>query len=306
MMHKSLDQQPLVSFILLSYNHAAYIKDALKSAFAQDYSNIEYILSDDGSTDNTYQIIANYDRSRPDRVIDVSTPENKGFIQSLNTCMKYAAGEIIVIAGGDDISLPSRVSRSVEILNSATQLMQVTFNDMVIDENGNERKKLFKNDPSEMISLKRFLIDDRISTSGASRAIKRSVYDSFGPLDEKCQTEDSTYTFRSLLKGNIYLSDEVGVLYRRHDKNMSSVTGMKKFDINAIINQYKKDLLRAEAQNQISQTEYIQLLDWIDNVRSLRLLLQKNNLIEQFKFLISEKLLLNGKFTKYCRRRYLR
>ena len=108
---------PLVSYVVQTYNHAKFAEDAMASALSQDYPNLEIIISDDASSDGTFDILQHYLQKHPtDKKIVLNRNEkNMGVVPHLNHLVHhFAHGDIIILTGGDDISLPDRVSISVE------------------------------------------------------------------------------------------------------------------------------------------------------------------------------------------------
>lgn len=110
-------EKPLVTFALFAYNQEKYIREAIAGAFAQDYSPLEIIFSDDCSTDRTFEIMqemaARYDG--PHRVLARKTELNRGTLLHVAEVAELAHGELLVLAAGDDVSKQSRT----EVLVSA-------------------------------------------------------------------------------------------------------------------------------------------------------------------------------------------
>ncbi|MDB9541456.1 glycosyltransferase [Anabaenopsis tanganyikae CS-531] len=104
--------KPLVSIISLFYNRAIYVKPSVDSLLKQTYSNVEIILVDDGSTDNTLDELASYQDPR----IRLLTHENKGLVRALRGAIASSQGELIAIHGSGDISLPDRIEMQVDLL----------------------------------------------------------------------------------------------------------------------------------------------------------------------------------------------
>jgi glycosyltransferase involved in cell wall biosynthesis len=108
-------QQPLVSIIIPTYNRAKMIIKTLDSIFAQTYQNFEVIVVDDGSTDNTIQILNDYKPSvsRNDIVLKILEQENTGAPAARNNGLRNADGEYIVFFDSDDLMLPERIKKQV-------------------------------------------------------------------------------------------------------------------------------------------------------------------------------------------------
>jgi len=104
---------PRVSIHIISYNQRDFIREAIESALAQDYSNLEIVIADDASTDGTAEIIADYQRHYPDRVVGILGEENVGITRNSNRGLAACTGELIAFMGGDDVLLPGKVSAQV-------------------------------------------------------------------------------------------------------------------------------------------------------------------------------------------------
>lgn len=100
-----------VSVIIPSYNHAHFVAAAIKSAQAQTYPNLEIIVVDDGSKDNTAQVVAEFGSS-----VHYIYQENQGLSAARNTGIRYAHGEFIALLDSDDLWLPNYVEAQVKNL----------------------------------------------------------------------------------------------------------------------------------------------------------------------------------------------
>jgi hypothetical protein len=94
------------SIVLTSYNYAAFLPEAIDSALAQTYADVEIIVVDDGSTDGSREIIAGYGN----RVVAV-LKENGGHPSALNAGVQAATGGIVLMLDADDVAAPSRAAR---------------------------------------------------------------------------------------------------------------------------------------------------------------------------------------------------
>lgn len=92
----------LVSTIITTYNHAPFIAQAIDSALMQKGVDQEIIISDDGSTDGTAEIVADYAKRFPDRIRDISSKVNLGISANMRKCIAASAGEFIAVMEGDD------------------------------------------------------------------------------------------------------------------------------------------------------------------------------------------------------------
>ncbi|NEU76749.1 glycosyltransferase [Hassallia byssoidea VB512170] len=121
---------PLVSIIIANYNYARFIGQAIDSALSQTYQNIEVIVVDDGSTDNSQKIIASYG----ERVVTVFK-DNAGQCSCYNVGFATSRGQIICFLDSDDILLPEKVAEVVKAFKSSEELGWCFHNLRWVDEN---------------------------------------------------------------------------------------------------------------------------------------------------------------------------
>lgn len=111
------NESDLVTIITLSYKKYAYIYDAIKSVMSQDYTNIQYIISDDGATnfpkENIEGFIKRYKTEHIKEVIVLSNNKNVGTVKNLNRAMTYAKGKYIVHLSADDVFYNDNVISSI-------------------------------------------------------------------------------------------------------------------------------------------------------------------------------------------------
>lgn len=108
-----MKQQPLVSVIINNYNYGKFLPRAIESSLKQTYPNIEIIVVDDGSSDNSKEIILDYQ----DKVIAIFK-ENEGQSSAINLGFALSRGEIICLLDSDDVFEADKVQKIVEIFNS--------------------------------------------------------------------------------------------------------------------------------------------------------------------------------------------
>lgn len=133
-----MENIPLVSIIMSVYNGEKYLKDAIESVLNQSYKNIEFIIINDGSKDNSLKIITSYVDSR----IVIVDRENKGLIYSLNEGFRIANGKYIARQDADDISDVDRIKKQVQYLEEHAEIYLLGTSAEVIDEDGNVTGKI--------------------------------------------------------------------------------------------------------------------------------------------------------------------
>jgi glycosyltransferase involved in cell wall biosynthesis len=107
---------PRVSVTVISYNQAAFLEEAVESILAQNYPNLEIIISDDASTDASPAIIRNYYRRHPAILVPLFAYQNGGLIHNRDRAMKATTGDYIAWLDADDIMLPDRLAQQVDFM----------------------------------------------------------------------------------------------------------------------------------------------------------------------------------------------
>ncbi len=127
--------KPLVSIITPSFNQGRFIQKTIDSVLSQNYENLEYIIIDGGSTDNTHEIVSKF----KDKLTYISEKDN-GQSDAINKGFRMAKGEIVAWLNSDDIYEPSCIARAVEEFEKNEKLGLVYGDGYIIDENDNKLK----------------------------------------------------------------------------------------------------------------------------------------------------------------------
>lgn len=130
--------RPLVSIVVPSFNGARWLREALDSMLGQTYANVEIILCDDASTDDTPAVAAEYG----DRIRYVRQPQNLGIYGNMNVGLAMARGDLIATYHADDVYLPTMVERQVEYLEAHPEVGAVFASDILVDAEGKEYARL--------------------------------------------------------------------------------------------------------------------------------------------------------------------
>lgn len=237
------NKQPLVSIFVLFYNHEKYVAETVAGALSQTYPNCEIILSDDCSTDNTYQemkkAVEGY--NGPHRIILNRNEINMGLVPHVNKVISIAKGEILCGNGGDDILLPNRAEDAVNYFIEDPELMALTMSYDIIDKYGVKTGEYrIEKDEYKNLTDGNYLNNLTMMWGTTGLATRKCVWDRFGPIADNCQTEDSVIRFRSILLGKVLTSKVVGLKRRVHETNMSH--NLFELKTGPIANQYRHDL----------------------------------------------------------------
>lgn len=257
-------QYPLATLVVLFYRHGQFVPDTVAGALSQTYPNLEIIFSDDNSPDNTFEAIqdAVKDYTGPHKIILNKNEKNLGLIPHVNkTLFELAHGDYFFLNGGDDISLPERVSLGMEYFLSDPSIMAVTGSYLTIDKNGREiGKSIVSRDTILKIDDTEYLRSDSFMTGGVAFSFRKKVLDTFGKLNNDCQTEDSVLRFRSILMGPTLRSAHLFLKYRVHDNNLSK--DLLKLRTRGIASQYLADLTLFK--DSLSASLYLSLVKKIE------------------------------------------
>lgn len=114
------EQYPLVTIVIPCYNHAQFVQETIQSVIDQDYENIELIIIDDGSKDNSVEVIQEMIPACEKRFIrfEFKYRENKGVSSTLNEGLKWARGEYVGFCSSDDTLQPKKTSTQVQYFES--------------------------------------------------------------------------------------------------------------------------------------------------------------------------------------------
>lgn len=209
---------PLVSAAIITHNRAHYLEDAIGSVLDQSFRDLELIVVDDGSTDDTESVVA---RHRDPRVRYVRQ-RHSGKAAARNAAVAHARGELLAFCDSDDIWYPDRLERQLAAYRLAPNAGMVHGHVAVVDEHGNE---LPDRTASERALLNSAHRTPPTYASWASNCrsysstilVPRRVFDSVGPYDPALTIEDYDFYLRLVLDYDIvFLEGAPLARYRVH------------------------------------------------------------------------------------------
>ncbi|MCK6616615.1 MAG: glycosyltransferase [Cyclobacteriaceae bacterium] len=190
---------PLVSIVCLCYNQGRFVEEAVQSALQQTYPNIEVLVVDDASTDDSAQRIRAIAANRPS-VKTLFLKTNHGHCRAFNKAYGMVTGDFIVDLAADDVLLPERVAIGVSDLEKAGSGYGVHFSDAgYIDASGKHLFNHSDNYPHETIPLGDIYIEliRRYFICPPTMLFRRSVLEALGGYDESLSFEDFDFWIRS-------------------------------------------------------------------------------------------------------------
>jgi glycosyltransferase involved in cell wall biosynthesis len=225
---KAKRKKPLVSVIIPTYNRGWILREAIDSVLAQDFQDYELIVVDDGSSDNTREILNTYGRN-----IIVLRQTNKGVSAARNRGIAQAGGQLVAFLDSDDIWLPRKLSRQVDffklhpdaIINQTEEIW--IRNDVRMNPKDRHRK------PSGMI-FERSLGLCLVSPSAVM--IKKMLFDIVGVFDENLLAcEDYDLWLRIGCRFPVHLIDTPLIIKRGgHRDQLSKAPGLDRFRIQSL------------------------------------------------------------------------
>ncbi|MER3536305.1 MAG: glycosyl transferase [Thermus sp.] len=242
---------PLVSIVVNNYNYGRFLHDAIESAINQTYSNVEVIVVDDGSTDDSREIISQY--AEKGQVVPVFK-ENGGQASAFNAGFKVSRGEVIIFLDADDILLPHCVAKALEAWTPSCTKVQWRM--ALVDQ---EKKLLGRVWPPLYQPMLSGNLQDLVfrwcyyptpPTSG--NAFSRWFLESVLPMPEAEWRidADSYLLILAATRGEIQSIDSILSLYRVHGTNLwfNEKGDQKKLERILKTDLKKEELVRAEGK----------------------------------------------------------
>jgi glycosyltransferase involved in cell wall biosynthesis len=222
----------LVSIIIPAYNASLFIKETLKSILSQTYSNIEVIVVDDGSTDNTSEVIKSFEP----KVQYVYQKNSGSCAVPRNNGLSHASGEYVTFFDADDLMRKDKIEKQVqdlldypdavasiadywnfsesEIFNNHFSSCPILLN--TIEKSNQKRQKM---DAKE---CRKILLEENFSIA-SSPLFRMSIIKEISGFDQTLKAcEDFHLIYRVATRGHIVINSETGFDRRLHDTNMSS------------------------------------------------------------------------------------
>lgn len=189
---------PKISIIMGVYNSEDTLDYAIESILNQTFLDWEFIICDDCSTDNTYNILLDYYNKYPDKFVILRNEINSRLAASLNYCLKYATGEYIARMDADDYSLPDRLEKLNDFLDNHPEYQAVGSQMIAFDENGDKGIKSIIENPDM------YCMRYTTPSTHATIMMRKYAYDKIGGYrvaKETRRCEDADMWFRFYAEG---------------------------------------------------------------------------------------------------------
>jgi glycosyltransferase involved in cell wall biosynthesis len=224
-MIKRMSPAPRVSVIMAAYNEERFLAEAIESVLAQTFADLELIVTDDGSTDDTPAIASSYAERHPDRVRVIRAERNQGKPFALNRALAIRRGELIAWLDGDDVMLPDKLARQVAALDAEPRAAGCVHD-----------AEVFESSDGSVLGRFSRVVSGRPLRSGGielwfdptykmlpSATMIRAALCPPGGFDERLTfTNDWLFDIEVFRRGRCVALDDVLVRYRRHSDNFTT------------------------------------------------------------------------------------
>ncbi len=205
-----------VSVIIPTYNYAYFIAEAVESVLAQTFPVFETIVVDDGSNDNTEEVIAKFG----DKVKYIKQ-RNGGVCAARNNGVKSASGDFIAFLDADDVWLPEKIEKQMAKFDEDDQIGLVHCGMREFDTENGETMRLHLEGEEGWVADELLLFDKPVVIGpGGTIIVSRKAFEAVGGFDTNLKVgEDWDFCYRIARKFKVGLVREILVDYRHHGKN---------------------------------------------------------------------------------------
>ena len=221
------DSFPKVCVIIPAYNRAKFIRETIDSVLNQTYKNIELIVVDDGSTDDTMKILQEYG----DELIVLQHPEgiNKGPSATINLGMRTSNSKYVAILDSDDLIAPQKIELQVEYLEQHQKVGLVYTNGEAFENIGDCLYRMFDSKHCENNNPERFLLNCYFSVPSNS-LVRRTAFIKAGKFDETLRSAyDHDMGLRLAEITRLAYIDKILWYYRKHSVSLSGRHAMRRW-----------------------------------------------------------------------------
>jgi glycosyltransferase involved in cell wall biosynthesis len=233
-------KNPIVSVIIPTYNRAHLIVRAIRSVLNQTYQDFEIIVIDDGSTDNTEEIIRGFKDKKVKYIKKYK--ENKGSSIARNIGIKVARGKYIAFLDSDDEWLPEKLDKQIKVLQSESPEVGVVYSNLCyMDENGKSMNKL--RNPKKEGYIYEDLFGKNYVGTDSTLLIRKECFHRVGLFDDLLNTQQDWDMWIRIAKYYRFALIKVPLVkYRLHSNQISRNLELKIITANRILVKYKDEL----------------------------------------------------------------
>lgn len=229
---------PKVSVVMSCYNSEEYVAKAINSVLVQSYTDFEFIIWNDGSTDNTEKIVKTFH----DKRIRYFYHENTGLGMALKLACNQARGEYIARMDADDISAPSRLQEQYDYLSSHPETVLVSSAVNYINESGTKLRRSLPYTNNKVISKIMLTTGHSVVVHPSTMFRKTAYFDAGGYMPLK-KAQDIVLFSRMCKLGVFYTFRKTLLNYRLTENSISTQTDSSSYSpiINAYLRKFSSD-----------------------------------------------------------------
>ncbi len=211
---------PLVSIITPTYNQSDFLRETIESVITQDYPRVEYLIIDDGSTDATPKVLAEYEGR-----VRYYSRENRGQTPTINEGWQQLTGDILTWLNSDDLLLPGAITTAVNYLREHPDVGIVFGDTMFTEADGTD---IERSKPLGKFDYREFVVGCENPIAQPSAFIRRSVVEDTGLLDPYFYYfMDWDFWLRAGLRHRIEYFPELLSTYRLHPESKTVAQSAK-------------------------------------------------------------------------------
>jgi len=212
----------IVDIIVPAFNAAKYLPFALQSVLSQTFEDWRVLLVDDGSTDNTEQVVASF-RDRFGSRIQYIRQENRGLPAARNTAIRASSGEFLALLDADDVWFPNRLEESLKILRARPQAGLSYGGITGIDSEGRIGDTFVGNQRYAEGNIAPYIYMRKVELPCPTMTFRRKCIEQVGLFDETMRaTEDRDLWLRIALRYEVAFVPKVIAYYRVSANSMST------------------------------------------------------------------------------------
>lgn len=236
MTQSNVNDKPLVSVIIPTYNYARFLGETLQSMLSQSYCSLEVIVVNDGSTDETLDVIRRFEQ---DKRLIVYTQSNQGAIKAVNKGVELSRGDYIATCGGDDLWNVDHVKLLMDGFGQHPEAGLLFDNGEYFHDSSESGKKLVvpaaksKELANKAVSLRDIFTKNWIT--GCTFIVRREVLNRVGLFNPALyMTGDLHHFYRIAASCPIYYVDYIGAKVRIHQRNMTVLQPHYEFGVRSL------------------------------------------------------------------------
>ena len=258
-----------IDILMATYNGERYIKEQIDSILNQTYQNFRLIISDDASSDNTIQILKEYEK-KDNRIKVYYQEKNLGYIKNFEFLLKKVENKYYMLSDQDDVWLPEKIQKSIDCLKNTNS--DLVYGDLiVVDENLHEINPSFMKLKNTFKKAKKYNDFRAVylynCVTGCTILSKKEFIPKILPFPENVSYMPHDYWISLIvaMNGKIKLIDEKEILYRQHGNNQigskKMVDNLESFEqIRNLFIDVKLNVFKAYTENNKSFPENLKNL----------------------------------------------